>query len=127
MINRLVKQAQKGDKEALLQLILDKQDDYYRLAWSYMKNKNDALDVMEDMIVILYEQIQTLRKREAFYSWSKKILVRCCYRAFREQKKMTRLADNQAELVTASDQVEQKHQELELDYLLAQLNRIMLK
>lgn len=53
---KLVKKAQNGNKEALLQLILAKQDDYYRLAWSYMKNEHDALDVMEDMIVILYEK-----------------------------------------------------------------------
>lgn len=35
--SRLVKQAKKRNKEALLQLILADQDAYYRLAYSYME------------------------------------------------------------------------------------------
>lgn len=52
-----VKKAKKGDKEALLQLIMAEKDAYYRLAYSYMKNEADAMDALEDMIVKLYEQI----------------------------------------------------------------------
>ncbi|GAB6989150.1 sigma-70 family RNA polymerase sigma factor [Paenibacillus pini] len=77
-ISRLVKQAQKGNKEALLQLIIADQDAYYRLAYSYMRNEHDAMDAMEDMIVTLYEKLDQLQKGEAFYSWSKTILVNRC-------------------------------------------------
>lgn len=54
---RLVKKAKKGHKEALLELIMAQQDDYYRLALSYMGNPHDAMDAMEEMIVILYEKM----------------------------------------------------------------------
>lgn len=77
-VSRLVKQAKRGNKEALLQLILADQDAYYRLAYSYMGNEHDAMDAMEDMIVTLYEKLDQLQKNEAFYSWSKTILVNRC-------------------------------------------------
>lgn len=55
------KKAQKGDKEALLKLVLDYKDDYYRLAYTYVENKHDAMDALENMIVILYEKINQLQ------------------------------------------------------------------
>lgn len=83
----LVKRAKKGDKDALVKLIMGKKDDYYRLAYVYLNNKEDTLDAIEDMIVILYENIYKLRKNEAFYSWSKTILVNCCKKIIGKRKK----------------------------------------
>ena len=123
--NRLVKRAKKGDKEALLQLILLHQDDYYRLAWSYMKNKNDALDVMEDMIVKLYENIHTLKKLDSFSSWSKKILINCCYTMYNKRKKTVLLEREYLEKVADTKQeasYEEKDSQIDIDRLLASLS-----
>ncbi|MEM5598869.1 sigma factor [Niallia circulans] len=62
----------------MLQLVMQQKDDYYRLAYSYMGNSHDAMDAMEEMIIILYEKIAQLEKIESFYSWSKTILVNIC-------------------------------------------------
>nr|WP_318281162.1 RNA polymerase sigma factor [Paenibacillus bovis] len=85
-VSRLVKKAKKGNKEALLQLIMKQKDDYYRLAYSYMGNEHDAMDAMEDMIVRLYENIQHLKKNDSFYSWSKTILVNGCKSLLRNRQ-----------------------------------------
>ena len=74
----LVKKAKKGDKEALLKLILQERDNYYRLAFVYMRNQQDAEDMIQDMILSLYDNVKNLRKEESFYSWSKTILVNLC-------------------------------------------------
>jgi RNA polymerase sigma factor (sigma-70 family) len=87
-IDILVKKAKKGDKDALVKLIMDKKQDYYKLAYVYLKNKEDALDAMEDMIVILYENIYKLKNNDSFYSWSKTILVNCCKKILKENKKI---------------------------------------
>lgn len=87
----LVRKAKQGDKEALVQLITAQRQDYYKLAYVYMKNREDALDAMEDMIVILYESIYRLKKDEAFYGWSKTILVNCCKKILRQGKKVVPL------------------------------------
>ena len=87
-IVRLVKQAKKGDKEALLELIAEQQDAYYRLAYSYMGNSHDAMDVVEDMIVSLYQSIHQLKKDASFYSWSKTILVNRCKKVLQQQNRI---------------------------------------
>ena len=94
-ISRLVKQAKKGNKEALLQLILADQDAYYRLAYTYMGNEHDAMDAMEDMIVTLYEKIDQLHKGEAFYSWSKTILVNRCKTLLRKKERYLSLEEDE--------------------------------
>lgn len=88
-----VKKAKKGDKEALLQLILAEKEAYYRLAFSYMRNEADAMDVLEEMIVRLYERIGQLKKEESFYTWSKTILVNQCKRSLKRNNKVIPLGD----------------------------------
>ncbi|GAA0182215.1 sigma-70 family RNA polymerase sigma factor [Clostridium sediminicola] len=96
-IESLVKKAKKGDKDALLKLIMDKKQDYYKIAYVYMKNSEDAMDAMEDMIVVLYQNIHKLKKENAFYSWSKKILVNCCKNLLRKNKKVVLLENAKEE------------------------------
>ena len=85
----LIKNTKSGDKDALVTLIMNKKNEYYGLALLYMKNQEDALDALEDMIVILYSKIHSLRKPEAFYSWSKKILVSCCLNKIKKDKRLS--------------------------------------
>lgn len=92
-IVRLVKKAKIGSKDSLLELIMAEKDNMYRLAFIYMGNEHDAMDVLEEMIVRLYENIGQLKKEEAFYSWSKTILVNLCKTTLRKQKKVV-LMDN---------------------------------
>ncbi|MCR2805761.1 RNA polymerase sigma factor [Paenibacillus soyae] len=124
-VSRLVKQAQKGNKEALLQLIMAEQDAYYRLAYSYMKNDHDAMDAMEDMIVTLYEKLEQLQKREAFYSWSKTILVNRCKTILRKNDRYLPLEDEQeSALAERTDDNPYRNTESEMDMqvLLSYLN-----
>lgn len=99
----LVKQAKKGNKDALVKLIMAQKHEYYKLAHVYVKNKDDALDAMEDMIVILYENIYKLKKEEVFYSWSKTILVNCCKKILKDKRK-----------IVSIDNIEEKSYEGEL-------------
>ncbi len=133
----LVKKAKQGHKDALVQLVMARNQDYYKLAFIYMKNKEDSLDAMSDMIVILHEKIHQLKKPEAFYSWSKTILVNCCKKLLREKNKLISLdvieeqgyegeleaKDEQIILEEHLSKLNEKHQEviklryfLELDY-----------
>jgi RNA polymerase sigma factor (sigma-70 family) len=120
----LVKKAKKGDKEALLSLILSQKDDYYRLAFSYMRKEEDALDVIEDMIVKLYENIHLLKNNKSFYSWSKKILVNCCHNAYRKRNKTVLLDEQEAEntLKQAHNDFERVERQLDIHSMLANLN-----
>jgi RNA polymerase sigma factor (sigma-70 family) len=142
----LVKEAKHGDQEALVQLIMAQKQDYYKLAYIYMKNHEDTLDVMQNMIVKLYENIAKLKKDEAFYSWSKTILVNCCKNQLRKNNRVIsfdnvkeqadeelfRQRDRSIMLEKYLSQMNQKHQEviklryyLDLDYqTIAEILRI---
>ncbi|NLC02703.1 MAG: hypothetical protein GX787_00290, partial [Tissierellia bacterium] len=63
----LIKQAKAGNKESLLKLVMAQERDYYKLAYVYVKNPDDSMDMLQDMIVILYENISQLKKYSAFY------------------------------------------------------------
>ncbi|KFN06534.1 RNA polymerase sigma factor [Paenibacillus macerans] len=124
-VSHLVKQAQKGNKEALLQLVIADQDAYYRLAYAYMGNEHDAMDAMEDMIVTLYEKIDQLRKGEAFYSWSKTILVNRCKTLLRKKARFLPLEDERGpSLAALADNHPYRYSESEMDMqvLLSHLN-----
>lgn len=126
---RLVKKAKAGSKEALLQLIMAQKDDFYRLAYTYMGNEHDAMDAMEDMIVTLYEKVEQLKDDEAFYSWSKTILVNTCKKLLEKRKRLV-LVDDQysAEFEgasgyhLASNGYERKEQQIDIQASLKVLN-----
>ncbi len=84
----LIKKAKKGDKDALLKLIMKEKDDFYRLSYSYMKNEVDAMNSLQDMIVKVYENIDKLKDNSKFYSWSKTILVNVCKDSLVKNKKI---------------------------------------
>jgi RNA polymerase sigma-70 factor (ECF subfamily) len=140
----LVVKAKQGDKEALVQLIMEQKNQYYRLAYVYMQNQEDALDMLEDMILIIYQNIKHLKKTESFSSWAKTILVNCCKKALKNRKKTVPLHELQQStnemfdekdkhiiLESCLSNLSQKHQEvirlryyLDLDY---QTMALMLK
>ncbi|WP_066894549.1 RNA polymerase sigma factor [Clostridium nigeriense] len=82
-----VKKAIKGDKESLLKLIMKEKDNYYKLAYFYMKNQHDALDILQEMMIVLYKEIPKLKKANSFYIWSKKILVNLCKKELTKKNK----------------------------------------
>lgn len=116
----LVKKAKAGDKNALVQLIMSKKQDYYKLAYVYMKNSEDAMDAMEDMILKLYENIHRLKNEKAFNSWSKTILVNCCKNLLKKKKKII-LLENVKEEIYEED-FHNKEQGIILEEHLSKLN-----
>lgn len=92
-VDKLIKKSKKGNKEALLELIMLEKDSYYRLSLSYMKNEDDAMNCLQDMIVRLYENINKLNDSKKFYSWSKTILVNLCKDELKKRKKVVSIDD----------------------------------
>lgn len=128
-VARWVKKAKKGNKEALLHLIMSEKDVYYRLAFSYMGNAHDAMDAMDEMIVTLYEKIGQLKKEEAFYSWSKTILVNGCKRLLHKRGKLVLLEDwnkvddrEIGQVVSSNDPYRRSEQQMDMETLLLQVN-----
>ena len=55
--------------------IIENQNKFYRLAYSYVRNREDALDVVQNAVCSALEHYQTLRSQEAIRTWFYRILV----------------------------------------------------
>lgn len=82
---RLVRQAQKGKKEALETLFLMEKEYLYKMAFLYMKNKEDALDLVQESILQCILHLKKLEKPEFFRTWMTRILINCARQEWRRR------------------------------------------
>ena len=90
-MKRLVKKAQKGNDKAYLELFQQYEADIYRMAYVYVKNKNDALDVVQEVAYQSFKNIRTLNKPEYFKTWLMKITINCALNVINKNKKVVPL------------------------------------
>lgn len=74
----LVLKAKKGDKEAFTELILQLEDDLYKIARTRLNNQEDIFDAIQETIISAYKSIGKLKKIEFFKTWIIKILINKC-------------------------------------------------
>ncbi|WP_054025917.1 sigma-70 family RNA polymerase sigma factor [Bacillus sp. FJAT-28004] len=77
----------RGDETALLQRIEQDKHQMYGIAYSYMRNESDALEVMQETVCRIWTKRHTLREPKFFTTWAIRILIRVCMDA---RKKQTR-------------------------------------
>ncbi|MEK3726129.1 sigma-70 family RNA polymerase sigma factor [Paenibacillus sp. FSL H8-0034] len=81
-------------EQLLTRCITDHKEHVYRLAYSYVKNKEDALDIVQDSIYKALTSIELLNKPEAIKSWFYRIVVHTSLDFLRKQKKV-QIADEE--------------------------------
>ena len=60
----------------------------YYTALSYVKNKDDALDAIQEAVCQAYLSIHQLKHPEYFSTWLTKILIRECYKIVKKKQRM---------------------------------------
>lgn len=103
-IIELVYKAQNGNDEAFLTLFQEYEKDIYRMAYLYVKNKHDALDIVQETAYRSFKKINTLKNPKVFKAWLIKIAVSCATDMLREKKKVTFLNPEYADFTGASDE-----------------------
>lgn len=86
-VGRVIK-SQQGDGKAFAELISSCQNKLYKIAFAYMKNEQDALDVVGDTIYKAYMDINKLKNPEYFYTWITKILINLSINKLRANKRI---------------------------------------
>jgi RNA polymerase sigma-70 factor (ECF subfamily) len=71
---------------SLIETLFSKKQTYYRLAYSILGNEADALDAVSQMTLRIVEKIDSLRDHEAFFAWSRRILINVCHGFWRQNK-----------------------------------------
>lgn len=83
----LVKKAIKGNEKAFETLLRGESEKLYRTAFLYVRNKEDALDVLQETAYKAYISISKVKQPEYFSSWLMSILIRTAYNLLSKKKK----------------------------------------
>lgn len=83
-----VKKAIKGDRKAFLELIEPQKENLYKIAYTYVKNEQDALDIIQETMFKAYKGINKLENPKYFDTWLTKILINIAITTFNKNKKV---------------------------------------
>ena len=72
-------------EETLTQYLLDEQTRFYRLAYSVLKNRDEALDAVQTAVCHALERQDTLRDLNAVRTWFYRILMNACNDTLRQR------------------------------------------
>lgn len=67
--------------------VIENQDNYYRLAYSYVRNQEDALDAVQNAVCKALEHYGDLKNENAVRTWFYKIVVNESLQIIKERKK----------------------------------------
>ncbi len=82
--------------------------DLYRMAYVYVKNEQDALDVMQETAYRAYKNYHTLQNPQYFKTWVTRIVINCAIDHIRKNKGTLPLEDYAENLPELSHSQEQQ-------------------
>ncbi|WP_042479253.1 RNA polymerase sigma factor [Bacillus ndiopicus] len=106
-------------EQNLVTFIRSNKERFYYLAYSYTKNEQDALDVVQDSIQKALQSLHTLQNEDQMKSWFYKIVVRTAIDFLRKHKRQHLMEDDKLMLLTPQqfDSYENTDLEVALDSL----------
>ena len=73
--------------EKVVHYILNNQDKFYRLAYSYTKNKDSSLDIVQNAVCIALEKYNTIKNIDYIKTWFYMVLVNECLAYIKKAQK----------------------------------------
>ena len=113
--------AKKGNDKAFIKLMDEEKVKLYKMAYIYMKNEDDALDVVQETVTKAYVSIHTLKEEKYFSTWMMKILINTALEMLRKNQKLIPLNeeldkqmvgtwhDEKLDLLQALEQLDEKY------------------
>ena len=86
-----MKKSAPDNRQLLVEHILNGQTDFYRLAVSYVKNRDAALDVVQEAIVKALSKVDTVREPAYLKTWFYRILINEAMNHFRRNRNLVSL------------------------------------
>ena len=88
----LVEAAQRGDREAYVDLVRPRADRLFAVAQRILRDVDRAEDAFQDALVIAWRDLRALRDPDRFDAWLQKLLINVCTRhAGRERRRVANL------------------------------------
>ena len=90
-----VKKAIRGDDEAFEYIVNNCKERLYRTAFAYVKNEEQALDVVQETVYKAYVSIEKLKNPEYFNTWITRILINNALTVIKKNSKIVYLDNNE--------------------------------
>ena len=108
--------------EKLIQYILENQDRFYRVAYSYTRHQEDALDAVQSTVCKALGAHENIKNADAIKTWFYKILINECLTVLKKRGKVVLTADTVAQEEAYYEKgyeqggdIEQELEKLEMD------------
>lgn len=75
---RLVKEAQKGDRDAFQRLLSDHYTMIHRVAYRFTGHAQDAEDIAQDICVQMAQKLASFKGDSSFSTWLYRVVVNAC-------------------------------------------------
>jgi RNA polymerase sigma-70 factor, ECF subfamily len=106
--NQIIK-AINGDKGALQLLLKDEKEKLYRVAFTYVRNEDDAVDVFQQTILLAMESIHQLKEPKYFSTWLTRICINLSINVLRKNQKVIPIENIKVEdAVGKNESIEEK-------------------
>lgn len=83
-----VKRAKKGNQDAFQELIEEHKYKLYRMAYFYVNQEADALDIVQETVYKAYKSIKKLKDASYFSTWITRILINTSMDFIKKNKKV---------------------------------------
>lgn len=116
-MEELIIKAKKGDKKAFTELVLNIQNDLYRIGKTRLNDDNDIGDAIQETMIKSYKNIRKLKNNEKFKSWIIKILINECNSIYKKRRKKQILFDKISEENLINNQIDSiQESDLNMDF-----------
>ncbi len=122
-MENLIKKAQKGNKEAFIQMINLYLPQLYKVARTRLLSEEDIGDAVQEAILSAFQNLKTLRNPCYFRTWLVRILINQCNDIAKQNSKVISIGSyEEAEEITAVCCSEDPESRMDLEQILKQLS-----
>lgn len=93
-LEELIKKAKNGDKGAFTDLIINIQDELYKIARMRLSSEEDIDDAIQETMISAFYGIKHLKHTQYFKTWIIKILINKCNTLYKKRKKLDSYYDD---------------------------------
>lgn len=94
----LIKKAREGNDKAFESLMMEYKTYLYKISYTYVKDKDRALDIIQDTTYKAWLNINTLKKDDGFKPWITKILVNTAINHIKKESKIVFIEDEHKDI-----------------------------
>lgn len=95
ILKNLIEDAKKGNEKAIESLYNESKNDVYFFCMRVLNNHENALDIMQDTFITVFEKLSTLKDYRTFFKWQKVIAINKCKNFLAKNKEVLLSKENE--------------------------------